>query len=130
MKLCPKRADASHARLYQFNHPNESVVLGGLSVISPESAGAQNAAQYAVSEKYPSVETDFEVITAEMQVVAGLIYSLDVAVTIVGDETCSMQNFVVYEGYSDEYILQSNTALTSQKCPYVRKLRQCPGAFI
>ena len=119
MKLCRKRADESLARLYQFNHPNESVISGGYSAISPESAGAQNAAQYAVSEKYPSVETDFEVMTAKMQVIAGFNYRLDVAVTLVGDETCSMQNFEVYEGFSNDYILKSNTALTSQQCPSV-----------
>ena len=54
-----------------------------------------------------------------MQVVAGFNYRLDVAVTLVGDETCSMQNFVVYEGFSDEYTLKSNTALTSQQCPSI-----------
>ena len=119
MKSCPKRADESLARLYQVYHLNESVVSGGYSVISPESAGALNAAQYAVNEKYPAVEIDFEVMTAKMQVVAGFNYRLDVAVTLIGDETCSMQNFEVYQGFKNDYILKSSTALTSQECPSV-----------
>lgn len=104
-------------RYYQFDDLSESVVLGGLSPIAPDNAIAYRCAEYAVSVSYPSEETEFEVISAKYQATSGYLFHLDVAVTLIEDESCSMQKFVVQEAFSGSHKLISKTALTAQQCP-------------
>ena len=108
----------SQTRYYQLFDLWKSVVLGGLTPISPGNANVESAAEYAVSVSYPSVETESEVISAKYQTTNGYLYYVDVAVTLIEDESCSMQNFVVQEAFSDgSHKLISKKALTSQQCP-------------
>lgn len=102
------------AKLLQENR------VGGYFLVDPTDAGAVDAAKYAVSILFPSNTTSIMITAAQGQVVNGMKYDLDVAVTFNGDESCSMHNFVVLairlRNKASPYTLMSNNALTSQEC--------------
>lgn len=94
--------------------------IGGYFPVSTTDAGALDAAKYAVSVLFPSDTTSVKITAAKGQVINGMKYDLDVAVTFIGDESCSMHNFVVLairlRNKASPYTLMSNKALTSQEC--------------
>jgi hypothetical protein len=94
--------------------------VGGYFPVDPTDAGAVDAAKYAVSTVFPSATTSIKITAAKGQIVNGMKYDLDVAVTFNGDESCSMHNFVVLairlRNKASPYTLMSNKALTSQEC--------------
>lgn len=94
--------------------------IGGYFPVDPTDAGAVDAAKYAASIVFPSDTTSIKITAAKGQVVNGMKYDLDVAVTINGAESCSMHNFVVLaitlRNKPSPYTLMSNKALTSQEC--------------
>ena len=88
--------------------------------MDPKDAEAKKAAKYAVSVTYPEGKTSMKVVAAKVQMVAGMNYDMDIAVTFIANRSCSMQNYVVWKsgvtGLSSPYSLTSKKALTSQKC--------------
>lgn len=98
-----------------------SLLLGGWSTQDPKNIEVRKAARYAVSVSYPTGTISAKVVTAKSQVVSGYTYDLNVAVTFVGNKSCSMQNYVVWKVGDPKapspYKLVSKRALTSQLCP-------------
>ena len=90
--------------------------------MDPKLAAVKDAAKYAVSLTYPSSKTGIKVVRARYQTVQGYNYDMDVAVTYVGNRSCSMQNYLVYASLATPtnvvvtYKLRSWTPLPSQKC--------------
>jgi hypothetical protein len=98
----------------------QQTFVGGYFAVDPTDAGAVDAAKYAVSTVFPSDTTSIKITAAKGQVINGMKYDLDVAVTFNGDKSCTMHNFVVLaitlRNKASPYTLLSNKALTSQKC--------------
>ena len=88
--------------------------------MDPRDAEAKKAAKYAVSVTYPSGTTSMKIIAAQRQMVSGWNYDLNLAVTFLGNRSCSMQNFVVWKQGDPKatppYKLTSKMALTTQTC--------------
>ena len=89
--------------------------------MDPKLAAVKDAAKYAVSLTYPSSKTAIKVVRARRQTVNGYNYDMDVAVTYIGNRSCSMQNYMVYSSFGTPpnavtYNLKSWTPLPSQKC--------------
>ena len=97
------------------------LLSGGWSTQDPKNIEVRKAARYAVSVSYPTGTISAKVVTAKSQVVSGYSYDLNVAVTFVGNKSCSMQNYVVWKVGDPKapspYKLVSKRALTSQLCP-------------
>lgn len=117
----PVKSGAKNANLHMENAklPKE-IGVGGYFPVAPTDAGAVDAAKYAVSVLFPSDTRSIKITAAKGQVVRGMKYDLDVAVTFDGDKSCSMHNFVVVaislRNEASPYTLISNKALTSQVC--------------
>ena len=97
------------------------LLSGGWSTQDPKNIEVRKAARYAVSVSYPTGTISAKVVTAKSQVVSGYSYDLNVAVTFIGNKSCSMQNYVVWKVGDPKapspYKLVSKRALTSQLCP-------------
>lgn len=97
------------------------LLSGGWSTQDPNNIEVRKAARYATSVSYPTGTISSNVVTAKSQVVAGNTYDLNVAVTFIGNKSCSMQNYVVWKVGDPKaptpYKLASKKALTSQLCP-------------
>ena len=97
------------------------LLSGGWSTQDPKNIEVRKAARYAVSVSYPTGTISAKVVTAKSQVVSGYSYDLNVAVTFIGNKSCSMQNYVVWKVGDPKapspYKLVSKKALTSQLCP-------------
>ena len=89
--------------------------------MDPQSVEANIPASYGVFVSYPFGTTSLEVVSATYQVVNGINYDMNVAVTTVGNGSCTMQNFVVLRVAENRlpfpFVLKSKTELTSQECP-------------
>lgn len=98
-----------------------SLLSGGWSTQDPKNIEVRKAARYAISVSYPTGTISAKVVTAKSQVVSGYTYDLNVAVTFIGNKSCSMQNYVVWKVGDPKaptpYKLLSKKALTSQECP-------------
>ena len=108
------------ARVHLCLFTQINFLVGGWSILDPKDAEAKKAGRYAVSTTYPSGKTTMRVVSAKCQIVSGWNYDLNVAVTFIGNRSCSMQNYVVWKvgdpNAPSPYKVTKQTALTSQKC--------------
>ena len=71
----------------------------------------QNAANFAVREKFPGSDVSFEIVDALQQVVAGMNYQITLEVTENLSSLCTSHEYVVYDRFGQSLTLTTSTDL-------------------
>lgn len=87
------------------------MIQDGWGQADKDSASVQNAAKFAMQEKFPGSDVSYIIVDALQQVVAGMNYELTLDVTENTSLLCGSHKYVVYNRFDGSLTLTKSTDL-------------------